>query len=168
VVGVALAFAGMALGYSGSFFVTGGRDMLIGDLLGIMGGLFWAGTTIVIRRSSLAEVSSAKTLLYQLGGASLILLPMAYFSGHFNQVVPGWALWGNLAFQSVVVTFGSYLIWFQLLRKYLATRLSIFSFLTPIFGVALGVLVLNEPLDPRFVAGAALVLAGIAVVNRKV
>jgi drug/metabolite transporter (DMT)-like permease len=166
--GVILAFGGMALGYSGSFFVEGGKDMIIGDLLGMLGGLFWAGTTIVIRRSSLAETSSSKTLLYQLGGAAIILLPMAYFSGHFNQVVPSGLLWWNLAFQSVVITFGSYLIWFQLLRKYLATRLSVFSFLTPIFGVALGVMVLNEPLDSRFVAGSILVLAGIALVSRKV
>jgi len=82
-------------------------------------------------------------------------------------VVPSWALWGNLAFQTVVVAFASYLFWFWLLRRYLASRLSIFSFLTPLFGVAFGVLLLDEPLDPRFVLGAVLVLAGIFVVNRR-
>jgi drug/metabolite transporter (DMT)-like permease len=41
----------------------------------------------------------------------------------------------------------------------------VFSFLTPLFGVSFGVLVLGERVDPAFGVGAALVLAGITVVS---
>lgn len=73
--------------------------------------------------------------------------------------------WASLAFQGVVVSFASYLAWFGLLRRYLASRLSVFSFMTPLFGVTFGVLVLGEPVDAWFGSGAALVLAGILVVS---
>ena len=70
-----------------------------------------------------------------------------------------------LFFLAFVVAFLSYLVWFWMLRKYLASRLSVFSFLTPVFGVGFGVLLLDDPLDPRFVAGALLVMAGVVMVN---
>ena len=71
----------------------------------------------------------------------------------------------SVAFQSVVVALSSYLAWFWLLRRYLASRLSILSFMTPLFGVSFGVLILNEPLDAGFVIGAVLVLSGITLVS---
>lgn len=165
--GVVLAFIGIVVGYSGSFFVPGGKNLLLGDALGIAGGLLWAATTLVIRGSTLSEAPPSKTLLYQLAGAGLLLLPVAFLRGNFEGIGWSWSLVANLTFQTVIIAFASYLFWFWLLRKYLATRLSIFSFLTPLFGVALGVTLLEEPLDPRFVIGAVLVLAGITVVNRK-
>jgi drug/metabolite transporter (DMT)-like permease len=72
---------------------------------------------------------------------------------------------GSLLFQGVVVSFASYLAWFGLLRRYLATGLSVFSFMTPIFGVTFGALLLREPLEGVFLGGAGLVLAGIALVS---
>ena len=47
-----------------------------------------------------------------------------------------------------------------------ATRLSAFTFLTPLFGVAAGHLVLNEPLTPPFALAVALVAVGLVLVNR--
>ncbi len=65
----------------------------------------------------------------------------------------------------MVVALSSYLAWFWLLRRYLASRLSVLSFMTPLFGVSFGVLILDEPLDAAFVLGAALVLSGITLVS---
>jgi drug/metabolite transporter (DMT)-like permease len=56
-------------------------------------------------------------------------------------------------------------VWFWLLTRYLAGRLSVFAFLTPLFGVIFGVLLLDEPLSPLFGTAALLVGAGIALVN---
>ena len=165
--GVLLAFGGIAVVFSRGLF--GGEatvDMLIGDSLGILAGMLWAATTLVIRASSLSEAPASQTLLYQLGVAAVLMLvagplmqgdrPMAPMNG---------LVWANLAFQSLVVAFASFLAWFWLLRRYLASRLSAFSFLTPLFGVSFGVLFLGERLEPQFVAGAALVLLGIVLVN---
>jgi drug/metabolite transporter (DMT)-like permease len=71
----------------------------------------------------------------------------------------------SLAYQSLIVAFASYLAWFWLLTRYLAARLSVFSFLAPLFGVLAGIAVLAEPLTPAFGAAALLVGAGIVLVN---
>ncbi|MCY1217380.1 hypothetical protein D9M72_292870 [compost metagenome] len=55
--------------------------------------------------------------------------------------------------------------WFWLLRRYLASRLSVLSFMTPLFGVAFGVLILGETIDTSFAIGATLVLGGIVLVS---
>lgn len=164
--GVVLAFAGIALAFSNGLTGSGewGRT-LFGDSLGLLGGLLWAATTIVVRSSRLSEASPAQTLLYQLAVAALLLLLLAISLGEWDTLRMTGVAWASLLFQGVIVAFASYLAWFWLLRRYLASRLSAFSFLTPLFGVAFGVLLLGEPLDPRFVAGAVLVFAGIVLVN---
>jgi drug/metabolite transporter (DMT)-like permease len=71
----------------------------------------------------------------------------------------------SLAYQGVLVAFLSYLAWFWLLTRYYAARLSVLSFLAPMFGVLFGVWLLGEPLRGAFAAAAALVAAGIVLVN---
>jgi len=65
----------------------------------------------------------------------------------------------------LVVSFFSYLTWFWLLRQYLASNLAVFSFITPLFGVTFGVLLLDEPLSVNFVVGAVMVLGGVVLVS---
>jgi drug/metabolite transporter (DMT)-like permease len=60
----------------------------------------------------------------------------------------------------------TYLAWFWLLTRYLAGRLAVFGFLTPLFGVMMGAIVLSEPLRPAFLAALAMVGTGIFLVNR--
>ena len=166
--GVVLAFAGLALAFSNGLSGQGEwRSVLLGDSLGLLGGLLWAATTIVVRASSLSEASPSQTLLYQLSVAAVLLLALGAGLGQWGTVEMNAIAWASLLFQGVIVAFASFLAWFWLLRRYLASRLSAFSFLTPLFGVAFGVLLLGEPLDPRFVGGAVLVFAGIVLVNRR-
>jgi len=75
------------------------------------------------------------------------------------------AVWASLAFQTVFVAFLSYLVWFWLLRKYLASRLGVFSFLTPLFGVALGAWLLDEPVGAGFLGGTLLVVSGVVLLS---
>jgi glutathione S-transferase len=75
--------------------------------------------------------------------------------------------WWALAFQTVIVTFASYLMWFWLLRHYPATRVSAFTLLTPVFGLLAGVLLLSEPVTLRLLVALIAVAAGIALVNRR-
>lgn len=161
------AFAGIAVAFSNGFIEQSRdwRDMLLGDALGVLGGVFWAATTLLIRRSSLSEAPPAITLFYQLAGCGVILLAIAALSGQVHSATMSGVVWGSLFFQAVVIAFFSFLVWFWMLRRYLASRLSVFSFLTPLFGVGFGVLLLNDPLDVRFVAGAVLVMIGVVLVN---
>lgn len=165
--GVLLAFGGIAYAFSDSFGSGGAItvDMLTGDILAVLGGLFWAATTIVVRTTALSEAAPTRTLLYQLVVASALLLVIAGGLHQSSIDVMSGIAWVSLLFQSVIVAFACFLAWFWMLRHYLASRVSVFSFLTPLFGVAFGVLLLNDPINLRFAVGAALVLAGVVMVN---
>jgi drug/metabolite transporter (DMT)-like permease len=167
--GIVLAFLGMAFAFSNGLMQHGPHavDTLIGDLLGVLAGALWGATTVLIRSSVLSETPPAKTLLYQLAVSGVLLMLAALAAGHLERIDMSRIAWASLFFQSVVVTFASYLAWFWILRRYLASRVSVFAFLTPLFGVAFGVLLLDEPFSGRFAAGAALVLAGIVLVNQR-
>ena len=163
--GVLVAFAGVALAFGDGF--ASGRGTLLGDFFGLVGAVFWALTTILIRATKLAAVSATKTLFYQLAVSGPLLLAASWAMGEPGVVALTAPVVLAFAYQCVVVAFASYLAWFWLLRQYLAARLSVFSFLTPLFGVAAGVLVLGEPLTPSFAGAALLVGAGILLVNLK-
>ncbi|MEN4921969.1 DMT family transporter [Achromobacter spanius] len=167
-VGVAIAFGGIAVAFLGKGGQqpahAGAANMLLGDAMGLLAGLLWGATTVAIRKTSLSEAAPAKTLFYQMAVACVGLLAFAAATGHHGIRYTQAAVL-SVAFQSVVVALSSYLAWFWLLRRYLASRLSILSFLTPLFGVSFGVLILDEPLDAGFVAGALMVLAGITLVS---
>jgi drug/metabolite transporter (DMT)-like permease len=161
--GVLVAFVGIAI----TFLGRGGaadRNMLAGDALGVLAGAAWGGTTVGVRASALAEASPVKTLFYQLALAGLMLVPLAYVLNQ-DTIVPSAAALLSLGFQAIIVALASYLAWFWLLRRYLASRLSILSFMTPLFGVAFGVVILHEPIDLAFGVGAALVFAGLLCVS---
>lgn len=164
--GIVLAFGGLAwafLGRSAAVGVLPG-NVLWGDFLGVLGGLSWAATTVVVRCSSLSKAPATQTLLYQLIGAFVMLLAGAFMTGQarFN---PTSQVWASLVFHSLVVSFASYLAWFWLLRHYLASRLGVFSFLTPLFGIVFGAWLLSEPIEPSFLIGAVPVLIGIVLVS---
>lgn len=165
--GVLAAFAGIAVAFSNGFAgsARSWNDMLAGDALGVLGGMFWAATTVLIRYSVLSEAPPATTLLYQLSGGGVLLLAIGILSGGATGISMTGIVWTSLVFQSVIVAFASYLAWFWLLRRYLASRLTVFSFLTPLFGVGFGVLLMDDPIDMRFAFGALLVMAGVIMVN---
>ncbi|HEX8704406.1 MAG TPA: DMT family transporter [Myxococcaceae bacterium] len=165
-VGITVAFAGIVLAFGGGWLRGGvSPGMLWGDALGLLAGLAWGATTVVVRTSVLSDAPATQTLLYQLVAAFVLLLPVTIFSGQMGQVSMTGVAWASLLFQGIVVSFASYLAWFWLLRRYLASSLSVFSFMTPLFGVTAGVLVLREQADIFFAVGAVLVLAGILIVS---
>ncbi|MEI6722171.1 MAG: DMT family transporter [Betaproteobacteria bacterium] len=163
--GVLVAFGGLVLAFADGFFTS--RGTLQGDAFGLIAGLFWAATTVLIRATKLSAISAGKTLFYQLGVSAVLLAALAVALGEpgVTKVTP--VVVASLVFQCVIVAFASYLAWFWLLTRYLASRLSVFSFLTPLFGVAAGVILLGEPVTVAFLGAAALVGAGIFLVNSR-
>jgi drug/metabolite transporter (DMT)-like permease len=163
--GTLLAFAGIVAAFAEGMGQGGTGETWLGDLCGVAAAALWAATTVVIRASSLARAPAAKTLFYQLALSAALLPAGALVLGE-----PGVVRWSALAFaslfyQGAVVAFASYLVWFWLLTRYLAGRLAVFAFLTPLAGVAFGVLLLGDPLTPLFGLAAALVAVGIVLVN---
>ena len=162
--GVGLAFVGMVIAMAPSG--TYGIDIIIGDALGLLAGLSWAATTIVIRRTSLSEAPAELTLSYQLSITALLLLPFAALSGQlFSAQFTSMAV-ASLGFQALIISFAALMLWFTLLRRYRASQLGVFSFLGPLFGVLFGTLLLNEPLSINFLLGGGVILVGIILVTR--
>ncbi len=162
--GIGLAFTGVVVSFAGRGAGGEGGASWIGDLFGIAAGALWAATTLTIRFTRLSGTPATVTLLYQLVGAFVLLVPAAMLLGQM-QVAFTPVLAAGLAFQIVLVSFLSFLAWFALLRTYLASRLGVLSFMTPMFGITFGVVLLGESLDAAFVIGALLVTAGILLVS---
>ena len=165
--GIGIAFIGIVVTFIRPQQIgvnTFQQQMLWGDLYALAAAIAWAATTVTVRLSSLAQAAVTQTLFYQLAGSFILLLGLAFFMG---QAVVQWTplVMGSLAFHTLIVSFASFLAWFWLLRNYLASRLGVFSFLTPLFGIIFGVWLLDENIEANFIFGTALVLLGILVVS---
>jgi len=162
--GLLMAFIGMVVAFGVPAPATEPRQLL-GDLMMAIAALAWAATTLIIKSSALARVSPEKTLLYQLVVCVPIVALGALVFGERITAMPSVVALGSLAYQTIVVG-TTFSLWFALIVKFSASRLSAFTFLTPLFGVAAGHLVLGEPLTPAFALAVLLVAAGLVLVNR--
>ena len=162
--GLVLAFCGLVAVFSDGI-VAGADTTLLGDLLSQGSGVLWAATSIVIKRSKLVATSAEKLLLYQLTGAAVVgvmVMPLAGPPIRAVATLPTLAL----LFQSFYIVAFTYVLWFWLLRRYPASGLSSFAFLSPVFGVLCGAVVLGEAPTTRIFLALALIAAGLIIVNR--
>lgn len=164
---------GLILAFSGLIAVFRARSpelpplYWIGDLMELSAAIFWAATTLYVKRiTEKVKLDHFQTLFAQLVYAFPVLaLGSILFEFPVNLDLNLIVL-SSLFYQSVIVAFISYLAWFWLIHKYTVSRLAAFTFLTPLFGVILGGLVLNEPITLLIWIGLTCVAGGLFVVNR--
>jgi drug/metabolite transporter (DMT)-like permease len=163
--GLLLSFVGIVIAFG---LPTPAQDprQLFGDLMLVGAAASWAATTLIIKVSALNRVSAEKTILYQLVVSVPLLALCAVIFGEHIDTVPGPVALGAFAYQTFWVVSVTFTIWFALIVRYSAARLSVFTFLTPLFGVAAGHFVLNEPLTPAFALAVGAVAGGLLLVNR--
>jgi drug/metabolite transporter (DMT)-like permease len=166
IAGFAAALAGVAVAFADALGASGPRE-LEGDALALVAALVWAATTVLIKAGRLAHVDPAKTLLYQLGVSAVFMPGLSLALGESWAIRPGRMALGAMGFQIVIVAWLSYLGWFWLIRHYPAGRLSSFTFLTPLFGMLAGGLILHERLSAWLGIAILLVSIGIYLVNRQ-
>lgn len=166
VVGLLAAFGAIAFAFQDGFSSSQPKQWL-GDLLAVMSGLLWGATTLVVRATRLTSASPERTLFYQLAVSAPLLLGWSLANGETIAWPPGDLAIASIVFQAVIVAFASFLGWFWLLRHYPATRVSAFTFLTPVFGVLFGATLLGEPITARILIALAGVALGIWLVNRR-
>jgi len=140
---------------------------LLGDGLLIVGGVLWAATTLVIKGTVLATAPTEKTSVYQFAVSAAVFVVAAALFGERMGGMPGPVALSWLAYQSIWVLGITFTIWFGLVVHYSASRLSAFSFLTPLCGVAAGHFIMGDPITPTFAVSVALVIAGLVLVNRR-
>ena len=162
-IGIIVAFAGVAVVFLDKLSLPS-PNAIYGDFLSLLGGLAWAATTLAIRKLGLTKVAPEKTLLYQLAGAVLVALPFLPFSGSLTRNVT-WLPVASLLFQALIVVAITYVVWFWMVARYPATGLTVFTFLSPVFGVMFGGLLLGEPMTYGLFLGLGLVVLGLILVN---
>lgn len=165
-VGLVIAFASVALAFAEAFNHSS-RTQLWGDAIALAGGTLWGLTTLGIRTTRLATASPEKTLFYQVAVTALVAPLLSRATGEtWAWSYPAWA-WGSLAVQTVLGAFASYLTWMWLLRRYPATLMSSFVFLTPVFALLFGVTLLGEALTLQLLLALVGVALGIVLVSRR-
>ncbi len=163
--GLALCFAGVALAI-GVPQADGDANVLLGDLLIVGGGALWAVTTLLVKATELRHAPPEKALIYQVVISIPILGMAAFFFGETLSHFPGPLALSLMAYQAFWVVGLTFLLWWALVKTYSASKLSAFTFITPLFGVVASYLILHETLTPIFGAAALLVIAGLFLVNR--
>ena len=164
--GLVLAFGGVA-----AVFQARSPELppfyWVGDLMGLSAAMFWAATTLYVKRiTKKVSLDHFQTLFAQL----IYSFPLLALGSVLFEVPADLNLdlvvLASLFYQSVVVAFASYLVWFWLIHRYTVSRLAAFTFMAPLFAVILGGLVLDEPMTLLVWVGLACVAGGLYVVNR--
>ena len=140
-----------------------------GDLLGLAAGALWGLTTVSIRATNLTRISPEKLLFYQIA-TTAVAVPWISLTLGETWSLSGWSMlaWGSMLAQTVIGAFASYLVWMWMLGRYPATRISVFVFLTPLFALLFGTVLLHEAVTTTLLAALGLVVVGIVLVNRRV
>ncbi len=170
----ALQWGGLALSFLGVALAIGlpqadvDASVLGGDLMIVGGGALWAATTLVVKATALKRAPPEKALGYQVAMSIPILGLSAWLSGESLTRFPGPLALSLMAYQAFWVVGLTFLLWFGLVRTYSASKLSAFTFITPLFGVVASYFIMHDTLTPVFGAAALLVIAGLYLVNRPV
>ena len=163
--GLGLSFAGVALAI-GAPQADVDANVLLGDLLIVGGGALWAATTLLAKGTALRNAPPEKALGYQVALSIPILGLAAWISGETLPRVPGPLALSLMTYQAIWVVGLTFLLWFGLVQTYSASKLSAFTFITPLFGVVASYFIMHDTLTPAFGAAAVLVAAGLYLVNR--
>ena len=163
--GLGLSFAGVALAI-GVPQANVDTQVLWGDLMIVGGGAMWGATTVIAKGTRLRLAAPEKALAYQVVISIPILAAASWFSGEKLTHVPGALAISVVIYQAVWIVGLTFTIWFALVQAYSASKLSAFTFITPLFGVVASYLIMHDELTLAFGAAAVLVIAGLYLVNR--
>jgi drug/metabolite transporter (DMT)-like permease len=163
--GLALCFAGVALAIDVPQ-ANVDANVLFGDLLIVVGGALWAATTLLVKATALIRAPAEKALGYQVALSIPIFTFAAWITGEKITHVPHLLSLSLLAYQAFWVVGLTFTLWVALVKAYSASKLSAFTFITPLFGVVASYFIMHDTLTPVFGAAALLVIAGLYLVNR--
>lgn len=156
---------GVLLGLVGVSIAVGAQiELKIGVLFGILSAVFWAISTLLVKKWGLLFDTWVLSAYQMLFGGLLLLL------GSFILEKPVFILNGNslfiLLWLSIMSSIVQFAVWYYLLQKGDPGKTSAYLFLAPFFGVLSGWLLLGETLYPSIIVGGLFIIIGIYLVNR--
>jgi drug/metabolite transporter (DMT)-like permease len=163
-IGIAVGFGGLVLLIAPS--LGDGAHTAGGGLLAITLAAACYGIAMVYTRKNLRKLPPLVGPTAQLLMATLYMMPLAFwFEQPFSRTLPGWPALGSLLGLSMLGTALAFVIYYRLLEITGATYVAMVTYLSPVIGVILGVVILNERLGWNTYAGFTLILLGVMVVN---
>ena len=161
-------YAGIAISLVGMIVIAStmpGGGTLIGFGIVILAALTWATSNIVVKFAGTDDVISLVAWAHVIG--ILPLLALSYGLEGQNEIFHilaelSWFRVGEIAFLGGISTFGGFTLWSYLMRKNSASTVAPFSLIIPIAGMTSTTLILGEELSTLRMAGAGLVLVGLA------
>jgi drug/metabolite transporter (DMT)-like permease len=165
VAGLLLGFAGIVAVSSAGLLDAAGEVTLVGVVSGVASALSWAIGTVGFKKYE-ARISTlwAVALPFLAGGAALTTLGL--FLEPLSGITSSGPLVASVLYSAFIGTGLAWLLFFGLVRAGEASRVASFIFVVPLAAVAIGAAVLDETLGPSLLAGAALIVSGIYLVNR--
>ena len=166
-----VAALGLVLAVTGVVWAIGHRTegqpaSLFGDLAALGAALCWAGIGLTARTTKVSQLIPEQQLLWQLVVSAPVLLVAAIWFGPGLRDLQAIHLYG-LLFQSTAIACFGFLSWFWLLKQYPTSGVASFSFLSPVFSVIMGWLLLDEQIGSEIYVALGLVSAGLILINRK-
>jgi drug/metabolite transporter (DMT)-like permease len=162
--GVLLGLAGVTVMIGPTVAIGGLGVDVIAQLAVVAGALSYACAGIYGRR--FRDVPPLVTAAGQLTATTLLMAPIVLaFDAPWTLPTPSAVAWGAVAGLALLSTTIAYVIYFRLLATVGATNLLLVTFLIPVSALLLGVTILGERLEPRQLAGMALIGLGLAAID---
>jgi drug/metabolite transporter (DMT)-like permease len=162
----ARGLAGLALGFAGVAVLVGGEDFHAGATPTLAIAAAFAASILygaVSNYNQIAKIADPySNVLGALWVATLAMTPMMMLFP--LRETPGMAAWSSVAALGILCTAIAYVVYFRLIEQIGAAPTLTVTYLIPLFGVLWGVVLLDERIGLHHVAGAVMILAGIALV----
>ncbi len=163
--GLIAAFAGVLVAFSDGLRAST-HASVIGDAMCLGAAIAWGATTVLIKATALARIRPERTLMYQLAVSACVLPAASLLAGEAGVTSLSPLVLTAFGYQVIAIAFISYVLWFWFLTRYPASQVASFVFLTPVFGVAAGAVLLDERVNAALSIALILIAAGIYVINR--
>jgi drug/metabolite transporter (DMT)-like permease len=162
ILGLAIGFVGVVLIVSPG--LTAAAGTVPGQLALLGSSISYAIGNVYARRNIQGQPPMIPAV-FQVTFALLIVGLLAVVLERPWTATPDAEAWFSVVWLGILGSGMAYLAYFRLLLTWGATRTALVAYLLPVVGIVLGFLVLREPIDASLLAGTALVIAGVALVN---
>jgi O-acetylserine/cysteine efflux transporter len=130
-----------------------------------LAALIYGAAAVLVRRAPSVHPLTYQAWIAAFAAPGLFLASGVLEEGQWAAISSApLGIWAALAFAGLGSSVAANALMFRLVQRYPVSRTTPFLFLSPVVGVGLGVIVLHDPVTWRFLLGAALTLAGAALV----
>ena len=161
--------AGIMLSFIGVMIIVFDPDafaLTIGAIYLTGAALVGAAANFLVKQIERMPAMRLQAWIGVLSVLPLLGMSLAFESGQWTGYLSGdWRIFAATVFAVAGVSIFAHGNFYRLLKRYEVTLVSPLTLMTPVMGVILGVVLLNEPLTPNLVIGALIAMAGVAIIG---